>query len=92
MIVLRKNMSKTEDTDELLFIMAYLNSNKASILLKNVINHTRNIQPKNIEALPYPEITEANKNKIITLTKEILDNYTDKDFLGKKTNEINTLF
>lgn len=77
---------------EILFILWYLNSEIASTLLKNVINHTRNIQPKNIEALPYPIISIEDKKNIIVLVKEILENYSDKDLVLYNTKEINKIF
>jgi hypothetical protein len=40
--------------DELWFVLAWLQTDLASMLLKQVINHTRNIQGKDIERLPYP--------------------------------------
>ena len=92
MIVLKKNKTEQEDTNELLFILAYLNSNKASKLLKNVINHTRNIQPKNIEALPYPKITKDKKEEIIKLVKEIIDNHDNKDIIENNYMLINNYF
>jgi hypothetical protein len=40
--------------DELWFILGWLQTSLATSLLKEVINHTRNIQGKDIERLPYP--------------------------------------
>lgn len=42
------------DADELWLILGWLQTEKATELLKTVINHTRNIQSKDIEKLPYP--------------------------------------
>jgi N-6 DNA Methylase len=42
------------DTDELWVILAWLQTELATTILKQVINHTRNIQGKDIERLPYP--------------------------------------
>lgn len=42
------------DTDELYFILGWTFSPVCLSLLKNVINHTKNIQGKDFERLPYP--------------------------------------
>jgi len=42
------------DARELFVILAWLQTSLATTLLKQVINHTRNIQGKDIERLPYP--------------------------------------
>ncbi len=42
------------DEDELWFILGWLQTPLATSLLKEVINHTRNIQGKDVERLPYP--------------------------------------
>jgi len=59
--------------DELWFIFAWTLSDLASEILKSVINHTRNIQGKDIERLPYPIwVTENDKKDAINLIKKIL--------------------
>ncbi|MBI4435625.1 N-6 DNA methylase [Candidatus Uhrbacteria bacterium] len=40
--------------DELLFIMGWTLTDLCTRILKNVINHTRNIQSKDFERIPYP--------------------------------------
>jgi hypothetical protein len=40
--------------DELFFILAWTLTSLCNAILKNVINHTRNIQSKDFERLPYP--------------------------------------
>jgi Eco57I restriction-modification methylase len=42
------------DEDELWFVLGWLQTRLASRILKDVINHTRNVQSKDIERLPYP--------------------------------------
>lgn len=42
------------DTSELLFILGWACTDICSRLLKTVINHTMNIQSKDVERLPYP--------------------------------------
>jgi hypothetical protein len=40
--------------DELWFVLGWLQTPLATAILKEVINHTRNIQGKDVERLPYP--------------------------------------
>lgn len=55
---------------ELFFILGWLLTDKASEIQKTVINHTKNIQNKDIERLPYPFwVSNENKNKIIDIVK-----------------------
>jgi len=43
-------------------------------LLKEVINHTKNIQGKDFERLPYPFwVSEADKRAIIASIKDMID-------------------
>jgi DNA binding domain protein, excisionase family len=49
------------DPIELWIILAWCNSSLASRILKKAINHTRNIQSKDIERLPYPWWVPADK-------------------------------
>jgi hypothetical protein len=63
------------DNDELYFIIGWLNTNLATDILKKIINHTRNIQSKDIERLPYPYwVSIENKEKIILMVKSIINN------------------
>ena len=61
------------DKDELYFILAWLTTDTATRILKNILNHTRNIQGKDVERLPYPSWvkTEAKK-EIILITKQAI--------------------
>lgn len=54
------------DEGELWFILGWLQTDLATTLLKRVINHTRNIQGKDIERLPYPHwVLPTTKQEII---------------------------
>jgi hypothetical protein len=56
--------------DELYFILAWALSPLCERLLKEVINHTRNIQSKDFERLPYPFwVSEPNRQAIIASMK-----------------------
>lgn len=75
-IVLKENIERKE----LFFILGWLLTNKCNLILKGVINHTKNIQSKDIERLPYPFwVSKENKDKVI----EIIIN-----LLKSKTNDI----
>ena len=61
------------DKDELWFILGWVNTRLATDILKLVINHTKNIQGKDIEKMPYPSwVSKANKVKAIKLVSEIV--------------------
>jgi hypothetical protein len=54
------------DKDELWFILGWLQTPLATSLLKEVINHTRNIQGKDVERLPYPWwVSSSSKKRVI---------------------------
>jgi len=43
-----------KDRDDLFFVLGWLLSDSANRVLKQVVNHTRNIQSKDFERMPYP--------------------------------------
>ena len=51
------------DKNELYFIMGWCLSDKCNNILKTVLNHTKNIQNKDIERLPYP-VWVSNEDKL----------------------------
>ena len=59
------------DADELWFVLGWLQTDLASAILKEVINHTRNIQGKDIERLPYPWwVAESQRRRAIAITRD----------------------
>lgn len=59
--------------DELYFIIGWCNTKLANNLLKSYINHTKNIQGKDIERMPYPFwVSDAKKEKAINLVKSLV--------------------
>lgn len=61
------------DKDELWFILGWINTDLATSILKQVINHTNNIQSKDIEKMPYPVwVDPINKRKAIAIVKELV--------------------
>lgn len=62
--------------EELFFIIGWLLTSISTNILKTTINHTKNIQSKDIEKLPYPMwVQETDKTKIIEYVKKLI---TDK--------------
>ncbi len=62
------------DASELLFILGWMNTDLCSRLLKTVINHTKNIQSKDVERLPYPFwVTPDAKEQAIHLTRSLVE-------------------
>ena len=49
------------DRDEMFFILAWGLSDLCNLILKKIINHTKNIQSKDFERLPYPFWIDAQK-------------------------------
>jgi Eco57I restriction-modification methylase len=90
-LTLKKNVEK----DELYFIISWLISNKATLILKEVLNHTRNIQSKDLERLPYPSwISKMDKNILILETKSIINHIkSGKNYdMLKYKQRINKIF
>ncbi len=57
--------------DELWLILGWLQTPLATSLLKEVINHTRNIQGKDIERLPYPWwVRPADRRRAVAVTRD----------------------
>jgi len=54
------------DETELWFILGWLQTQMATRILKDVINHTRNIQGKDVERLPYPWWVAAPQKRAAT--------------------------
>jgi len=83
------------EKDELYFILWWLLSDLANKILKNIINHTLNIQWKDIERLPYPFwINKETKLEVIKLVKESIDLLLNNQEVDKKEvlNKLNLLF
>jgi predicted RNA methylase len=61
------------DADELWFILGWLNTAAATNILKTVINHTKNIQSKDVERMPYPSwVSPQDKTNIIYMVKTLV--------------------
>lgn len=82
---------------ELMFILGWLNTSFATRILKTVLNHTRNIQGKDVERLPYPWwVSEANKVAAVQIVRSIVSGSTDgtlgQDRIAELEAELETLY
>jgi hypothetical protein len=61
------------EADELYFILGWMFAPLCERLLKEVVNHTRNIQGKDVERLPYPFwVSAEQKRTIIAEVKQLV--------------------
>ena len=80
------------DQDELWFILGWAQTELATRILKGVINHTRNIQSKDLERLPYPWwVGRDEKKKIISLVRDMVDAGKKGRNFGTSDQEIRML-
>ena len=62
------------DRDEIFFALGWLLTDLANRVLKAVINHTRNIQSKDFERMPYPWwVDEKRRGRVIEKVKAIIN-------------------
>ena len=58
------------EQDELYFLLGWLQTDLATGILKTVINHTRNIQGKDVERLPYPHwVGSSDRSEIVRVVE-----------------------
>ena len=75
--------------EELYFILAWTITDLASGILKSVINHTRNIQSKDVERLPYPFwVSAKDKRKVITGMKLLVENAINGIIYTRSSKEL----
>lgn len=75
--------------DELFFILGWALTSKATELLKRVINHTRNIQGKDFERLPYPWwVGSTAKAEATAIVKQLVDEATAGRSIDRSSTEI----
>ena len=88
--ILKENINK----EELYFIIGWLTTDLCNLILKKVINHTRNIQSKDVERLPYPYwVSDENKKTIIEKTKIAIENKIKNNILSQEYfDEMNNLY
>jgi hypothetical protein len=82
------------DKDELWFLLGWLQTGLASAIVKEVINHTRNIQGKDIERLPYPWwVSSADKERATEIARDAVrrlraDEHVDTDVVKVQLDEL----
>lgn len=55
------------DRDEIFFVLGWLLTDLANRVLKTTINHTRNIQSKDFERMPYPHWVEPERRSTVIM-------------------------
>lgn len=75
--------------DELWFVLGWCLTAVATRLLKTVINHTRNIQSKDVERLPYPYWVEAERKvEIVALVERMVGDAIDGHRFDRSSPEL----
>lgn len=78
--------------EELYFILGWALTDLCNRILKEVLNHTRNIQSKDFERLPYPVWVDAErKKKAVAAVKALVVLARDGQELSFKTREVRNL-
>lgn len=82
--------------DELFFLLGWLLTDLANGLLKNVINHTRNIQGKDVERLPYPFwVSNPCREKCVVLVRSLVARAAEGEsfsYQSAPVRELNVLY
>lgn len=80
------------DHDELFFILGWALTDLCNHILKNVLNHTRNIQSKDFERLPYPVWVSTDcKHKAVLAIKDLLARAKAGQCFSFKSKEVRAL-
>ncbi len=78
--------------EELFFILGWSLTSLCNYLLKEVINHTKNIQGKDFERLPYPFwVSKPDKDEIIAAVKRMVDQTIHGKNYSRSSPEIHWL-
>jgi hypothetical protein len=78
--------------DELFFILGWTLTPLCTHLLKEVINHTMNIQSKDFERLPYPFwVPKSAKPRIVAAVKALLEEAKNGRVFTRKSSEVQAL-
>lgn len=78
--------------EEMLFIMGWTLTDKCTRILKQVINHTMNIQGKDFERLPYPFwVGNDERSEVISLVMCMLDDGFDGRQFSRQDPEFDDL-
>jgi len=78
--------------DELWFVLGWSLTAEATRILKTVINHTRNIQSKDVERLPYPHwVTPETKSEVIGLVQQMVSDAQAGSVFDRQSPELQKL-
>ncbi len=78
--------------DELFFLIGWALTDLCNRILKEVLNHTRNIQSKDFERLPYPVwVNTESKRHAVRTVKTLVTKGESGDVFSLKSKEIRGL-
>lgn len=78
--------------DEVFFILGWTLTDDCSLILKNVLNHTRNIQSKDFERLPYPVwVDHGARQEAIETVKGLIESGRAGESLSFRSERIKGL-
>ena len=81
------------DQNELWFILGWTLTPLCTKILKTVINHTKNIQSKDFEKLPYPFwVKEKQKKDVIEYVKELVNRSMNNEIFNREDEEIKEIY
>lgn len=67
-------LKQDDDPDELCFVLGWLLSDTANWILKTAINHTRNIQSKDFERMPYPWwVSRVRRREVVESVRSMVE-------------------
>jgi len=74
------------------FILGWTLTDECNLILKSVINHTRNIQSKDFERLPYPVwFLPQLKQEAVKAAKNLVARATAGEHFTQKSDEVKVL-
>ena len=80
------------DHDELFFILGWSLTDLCNTILKEVLNHTRNIQSKDFERLPYPVwVSAGSKRNAVLAVKDLFARAKKGESFSFKSAEVRKL-
>lgn len=78
--------------DELYFVLGWTLTQAANRILKNVLNHTRNIQSKDFERMPYPAWVPGNlKSEAVGLVRDTVQAAIEGDLNDRSSKVLDAI-
>lgn len=82
-------LDRQDDREELYFVLGWLLSDTANLILKTTINHTRNIQSKDFERMPYPWwVGRLRKNEVVERVRAMVRQARDGKVWGREDRQV----